>query len=66
LEIIKKELDSKEEKVIVMIFWLNWEKTYTIEEMRKEFWVTREKIRQIEEKALWKLKRSREFRELVR
>jgi RNA polymerase primary sigma factor len=66
LEIIKKELDSKEEKVIIMIFWLNWEKTYTLEEIKKEFWITRNRVKQIEEKALKKLKKSKEFRELVR
>lgn len=39
-----------------MRFWLDWWDIHTLEEVWKEFWVTRERIRQIEAKTLEKLK----------
>jgi RNA polymerase primary sigma factor len=51
-----KYLTDREKKIIEMRFWLlNWV-NHTLEEVWAEFWVTRERIRQIEAKVLQKLK----------
>lgn len=50
------ELTDREEKVLRLRFGLEDGKTRTLEEVGKEFNVTRERIRQIEAKALRKLK----------
>ncbi len=49
-------LTPRERKIIIMRFGLNWWDVHTLEEVWKEFWVTRERIRQIEAKTLEKLK----------
>jgi len=49
-------LTPRERKIIIMRFWLDWWDIHTLEEVWKEFWVTRERIRQIEAKTLEKLK----------
>ena len=50
------ELTDREEKVLRLRFGLDDGRTRTLEEVGKEFNVTRERIRQIETKALRKLK----------
>ena len=50
------ELTDREEKSITLKIWLDDGRTRTLEEVGKEFSVTRERIRQIEAKALRKLK----------
>lgn len=49
-------LTPRERKIIIMRFGLDWGDIHTLEEVWKEFWVTRERIRQIEAKTLEKLK----------
>lgn len=49
-------LSDREKKIIEMRFWLKDWVSHTLEEVWKEFWVTRERIRQIEAKVLQKLK----------
>ncbi len=49
-------LTQRERKIIIMRFGLDWWDVHTLEEVGKEFWVTRERIRQIESKTLEKLK----------
>ena len=49
-------LSDREAKVLKMRFGLNSNKMMTLEEVGKQFGVTRERIRQIEAKALRKLK----------
>lgn len=49
-------LTPRERKIIIMRFGLDWWDVHTLEEVWKEFWVTRERIRQIEAKTLEKLK----------
>ncbi len=53
---VLKALSDREAKVLKMRFGLNGNKTMTLEEVGKKFGVTRERIRQIEAKALRKLK----------
>ncbi len=52
-----KRLDPREEQVIRMRFGLDGQNPQALEEVGKEFNVTRERIRQIEAKALRKLRR---------
>ncbi len=53
---IFKKLDPREQKILEMRFGLEDGTTHTLEEVGQEFGVTRERIRQIEAKALEKLK----------
>ncbi len=49
-------LDQREEKILRMRFGIGEKHDHTLEEVGQEFKVTRERIRQIEEKALKKLR----------
>ena len=49
-------LSQREEKILRMRFGIGLNQVYTLEELGKEFDITRERIRQIEAKALGKLK----------
>jgi len=51
-------LNKREEKILKMRFGIGEKKDHTLEEVGEDFNVTRERIRQIEEKALRKLKHS--------
>ncbi|MDR3224459.1 MAG: RNA polymerase sigma factor RpoD [Holosporales bacterium] len=61
-------LSGREEKVLRMRFGIGLQSDHTLEEVGQEFAVTRERIRQIEAKALRKLKhpsRSRKLRNFI-
>jgi RNA polymerase primary sigma factor len=65
---VLKTLSPKEEKVIRMRFGIGCEREHTLEEIGQEFAVTRERIRQIEAKALRALRgpdRARRLRALI-
>jgi RNA polymerase sigma factor (sigma-70 family) len=49
-------LTAREERVLRMRFGIGLKKDHTLEEVGKTFGMIRERIRQIEAKALWKLK----------
>lgn len=49
-------LTPREKKIVVMRFGLDGWEMHTLEEVGKEFWVTRERVRQIEAKTLEKLR----------
>lgn len=51
-------LSSREEEILKMRFGINMEDTYTLDQIGKQFSLTRERIRQIEKKALEKLSNS--------
>ena len=68
LEEVLKSLTPREEQVLRMRFGLVDGKSHTLEEVGKEFDVTRERIRQIESKALRKLRhpsRSKKLRDFL-
>jgi RNA polymerase primary sigma factor len=65
---ILKTLSPKEERVIRLRFGIGCEREHTLEEIGQEFEVTRERIRQIEAKALRQLRspeRARHLRALL-
>lgn len=57
-------LSDREQKIIRMRFGLEGGKSHTLEEVGQEFAVTRERIRQIEAKALTKLRKHKDARKL--
>ena len=68
IDLVLKTLTEREEKVLRLRFGLEDGRTRTLEEVGKEFDVTRERIRQIEAKALRKLKnptKSKRLREFM-
>ena len=56
MQLVLEELSDRERQVIVMRFGLDDGRAKTLEEVGREFSVTRERIRQIEAKALRKLR----------
>ena len=64
LEDITKDLSPREQKILDMRFGLKDGITHTLEEVGKEFGVTRERIRQIEAKALEKIRKHKHARKL--
>lgn len=61
---ILSTLSDRERKILEMRFGLNGTKSHTLEEVGLEFAVTRERIRQIEAKALMKLKKHKDSKKL--
>jgi RNA polymerase primary sigma factor len=57
-------LNEREQKIVRMRFGLGGERPHTLEEVGEEFKVTRERIRQIESKALAKLRRNKDTKKL--
>ena len=53
---ILRTLSPTEERVIRMRFGIGYEKGHTLEEIAREFGLTRERIRQIESKGLQRLR----------
>jgi len=52
-------LTEREREVVKMRFGIGYESAYTLDEIGKKFKLTRERIRQIEKKALERIKRSK-------
>lgn len=61
---VLSSLSDREQKILKMRFGLNGSKSHTLEEVGKEFAVTRERIRQIEAKALAKLRKHKDSKKL--
>ena len=57
-------LSDREQKIIKMRFGIGGERPHTLEEVGTEFSVTRERIRQIEAKALSKLRKHKDTKKL--
>ena len=64
INLVLQSLTEREEKVLRLRFGLDDGRTRTLEEVGKEFDVTRERIRQIESKALRKLKNPAKYKRL--
>lgn len=61
---VLRDLDPREQKILKMRFGLEDGVTHTLEEVGKEFGVTRERIRQIESKALERIKQHHDITKL--
>ena len=61
---ILSTLSDREQKIVKMRFGLEDGKSHTLEEVGREFAVTRERIRQIEAKALAKLRKHKDAKKL--
>lgn len=61
---ILSTLSDREQKIVKMRFGLENGKNHTLEEVGREFAVTRERIRQIEAKALAKLRKHKDAKKL--
>ena len=64
LKQILMDLQPREQKILQMRFGLNKEIPRTLEEVGKEFGVTRERIRQIEAKALEKIRKHQQIKKI--
>ena len=54
---IIKRLSEKEKRIIINRFWLNGKDWCTLQKIWNNLWVSRERVRQIEQKSLEKLKK---------
>jgi RNA polymerase primary sigma factor len=61
---ILSQLSEREMKIIQLRFGLTGENPLTLEETGKYLGITRERVRQIQEKAIWKLRTMNELKEL--
>jgi RNA polymerase primary sigma factor len=61
---IISQLSFREMKIIQLRFGLTGEGPLTLEETGKLLGITRERVRQIQEKAIWKMRKLRELRDL--
>lgn len=61
---VLSSLSDREQKIVSMRFGLDSGKNHTLEEVGQEFSVTRERIRQIEAKALAKLRKHKDAKKL--
>jgi RNA polymerase primary sigma factor len=61
---ILSSLSDREQKIVKMRFGLENGKSHTLEEVGREFAVTRERIRQIEAKPLAKLRKHKDSKKL--
>lgn len=59
-------LSEREKEVVVLYFGLDEDKQLTLSEISKRFNLTRERVRQIRDKALIKLKKSQNFKNLFK
>jgi RNA polymerase sigma factor, sigma-70 family len=64
IQSILSSLSEREQRIIKMRFGLGNGKSHTLEEVGQEFAVTRERIRQIEAKALGKLRKHKDTKKL--
>ena len=64
VQAVLSSLSDREQKIVKMRFGLDNGKSHTLEEVGQEFAVTRERIRQIEAKALAKLRKHKDAKKL--
>jgi len=63
-ELLQRLLNQREKMVIAMRFGLAGAVPHTLEEIGSKLGITRERVRQIESKALAKMRRSPDMKEL--
>lgn len=65
IESVLKSLNSRESNIIELYFGVNHERPYTLEEIAGKYNLTRERVRQIKEKAISRLKHSSRSKKLM-
>ena len=60
---ILHDMPEREEKVLRMFYGLNYSREFTLDEIGKELKLTRERVRQIKNKSLRKLLKSKEYKD---
>jgi RNA polymerase primary sigma factor len=63
LDSVLGQMSEREEKVLRMYYGINYAREFTLDEIGKELKLTRERVRQIKNKSLRKLLRSKESKE---
>jgi RNA polymerase primary sigma factor len=63
LDSVLGQMSEREEKVLRMYYGINYSREFTLDEIGKELKLTRERVRQIKNKSLRKLLRSKESKE---
>ncbi len=58
-------LDSRERGILLLRHGFNGEKIMTLEEVSKKYNITRERVRQIEARAFWKIRRSKYIKDMA-
>ena len=66
LNYLFQHLNDKEKDIITKRFGLGIDKKYTLEEIGKKYGITRERVRQIENYSIKKLKELRELKEEIK
>ena len=64
LKMVLQRLDKRERTILKMIFGIGYERQYTLEEIGEHLSLTRERIRQLKEKALKQLRRMNRHKKL--
>lgn len=64
IESMLAELTQREREILVMRFGLDEDEEMTLEDIGQRFGLTRERVRQIQEKALTKLRRKMSMEDL--
>jgi RNA polymerase primary sigma factor len=63
LDSVLGQMPEREEKVLRMYYGINYSREFTLDEIGKELKLTRERVRQIKNKSLRKLLRSKDSKE---
>ena len=63
LDSVLGQMSEREEKVLRMYYGINYAREFTLDEIGRELKLTRERVRQIKNRSLRKLLRSRESKE---
>ena len=58
-------LNERENTIMRYRFWFYWEDKVTLENVWDLFWLTRERVRQLEKQSILKLKENQKFQQLI-
>ena len=58
-------LTERENTIMRYRYWFNWEDKVTLENVGDLFWLTRERVRQLEKQSISKLRENQRFQQLI-
>jgi DNA-directed RNA polymerase sigma subunit (sigma70/sigma32) len=58
-------LTERENTIMRYRYWFNWEDKVTLENVWDLFWLTRERVRQLEKQSILKLRENQRFQQLI-